>query len=181
MPSSYRRVWRHVRTEIEKLVRSAQAKLGADEVCFVIASDHGEYLGEMNRTHHGHWLGPELVRVPLVSIVPGQAPGQVLDPVGTIDVASTLALLAGVTLPQAEGIPLLSPNAAELTRRPIVMGESMELGVVLGDHRLVLDPSRDLIRLFDDGHGGKELGREAHGERVGELLELLLGSPVARQ
>lgn len=178
--ASYRRVWSRVQAQVAALVQAAEAKLGAERLAIVIASDHGEFIGEMNRTHHTKWVAPELVRVPLVVVAPGLSPREALDPVGLIDVAPTLALLAGVSLPGAEGIPLLDTVTVDLARRPLVMGDELELGVVLGDHRLVLDPRRNILRMYNDAEGGQELRGPAHALQT-ELLGLLLGSPVARQ
>jgi hypothetical protein len=61
------------------------------------------------------------------------------------------------------------------------MGEDIELGVVLGDHRLVLEPGRNIVRLYNDRQGSQEARHDAQGELRSEMLGLLLGSPVARQ
>lgn len=64
----------------------------------VIAGDHGQALGEGAVGHQG-LLQPEVLHVPLVIHVPGQAPTTVEEPVGLVDVAPTLWELAGATPP----------------------------------------------------------------------------------
>ena len=95
------------------------------EAIVVFVSDHGDMLGE-----RGLWFKMNFfegsARVPLMIAAPGLAPGRIDTPVSTIDLAPTLADLAGVSmaevmpwtdgetlLPLAQGTGRTSPVAIE--------------------------------------------------------------------
>jgi arylsulfatase A-like enzyme len=91
-------------------VLDALAASGLDEDTLVIATtDHGELLGDHQMIFKGplHYEG--LLRVPLIVRGPGFDGGRVVtDPVGTIDLAPTALMAAGVEVPSSiEGRPLL--------------------------------------------------------------------------
>jgi arylsulfatase A-like enzyme len=63
----------------------------------VLLSDHGEgFEPERNRIHHGGRLHSDLLRIPLLVSGPGITPGLVDDGVSIVDVAPTLAEIAGL-------------------------------------------------------------------------------------
>jgi len=71
-------------------------------------------------TTHGTAYGYD-TRVPLLLMGNGIRPGQYLAPASPLDVAPTLAFLAGVTLPRAQGrvlIEALLPAATPFTSSP---------------------------------------------------------------
>lgn len=80
---------------IENLMAEV-AELGlADDSVLALTADHGESLGE-----HEHWynhlgLYGEVLRVPLLLRVPGQAPRRVTARASTLDLAPTLLALGG--------------------------------------------------------------------------------------
>jgi len=72
---------------------------GVSPTVVVVASDHGEYLGEYGRwSHVSHVLSPEVVRVPLIIRAPGVLPtGVTIDaPVENLDIGPTLMSLMGI-------------------------------------------------------------------------------------
>jgi arylsulfatase A-like enzyme len=103
-------------SQLERLIRRYHAEvLYADEalgalleavhaaartrgVLVVVTSDHGEGLGQHGWLEHAVHLYDEQVRVPLVLHWPDHLPGgrRVRTPVGLLDVAPTLAELAGL-------------------------------------------------------------------------------------
>jgi arylsulfatase A-like enzyme len=98
----------------------------ADDTMIVLLSDHGEAFGAHRfggeRLYfHGQTLYDELLRVPLVFIVPGVAPRQVDTPVMLLDVAPTLADAAGLTASPTFQGRSLGPAIVgqELPRRPV--------------------------------------------------------------
>jgi arylsulfatase A-like enzyme len=99
------------------LERLAAAGL-TEDTAIVIVSDHGEEFNEHSSWGHGHSVYQELLHVPLLVSYPGTiAQGRVPTIVSTVDVAPTLAELAGVpALPQAEGQSLVGMMYGE--RRP---------------------------------------------------------------
>jgi arylsulfatase A-like enzyme/tetratricopeptide (TPR) repeat protein len=63
----------------------------------IVAGDHGESLGEHGESTHGLFVYDASLRVPLIVAWPGALPaGTVTEPVRLIDVAPTVAQLAGV-------------------------------------------------------------------------------------
>ena len=66
---------------------------------FVVSADHGEEFGDHGGRYHGTTVYEEQVRVPLVIVAPGIAPGVVGVPVQTIDLLPTTLAALDVPLP----------------------------------------------------------------------------------
>ncbi len=64
----------------------------------VLTSDHGDAFNEHRFLGHGEQLNTETMHVPLVFLAPGrvEAARRIAEPVGLIDIAPTLAELAGI-------------------------------------------------------------------------------------
>src|SRR5439155_17551588 len=94
--------------------RLRQANLLADTLV-VVASDHGESLGEHGERTHGLFAYDSTLRVPLVLYAPGRIrSGVVRDTMRLVDVVPTIADLIGAqALPDADG----------RTVRPFIAGE----------------------------------------------------------
>ncbi len=73
-----------------------------------VTADHGEALGDGGEHTHGFLLHDGTIRVPMILVGPGIAPGQrIADPVSTIDLAPTLLRLAGLPVgPEIQGVDL---------------------------------------------------------------------------
>ncbi|MFM8980742.1 MAG: sulfatase-like hydrolase/transferase [Planctomycetia bacterium] len=69
----------------------------------LFTADHGERLGDLGERTHGYLLGDHVLRVPFTLHAPGLQPLLRDDPASLVDVAPTLAALAGVAWPAAEG------------------------------------------------------------------------------
>ncbi|MEK7134520.1 MAG: sulfatase [Patescibacteria group bacterium] len=78
----------------------AYGRLGIkNKTIFVVVSDHGTEFYEHKRFDHGFSLYDELVRVPLVFVVPGlSGKGIISDQVTTLDVAPTLIDITGINV-----------------------------------------------------------------------------------
>ncbi|MCU1347792.1 MAG: Arylsulfatase [Acidobacteria bacterium] len=99
-----------------------------DRSIIVLLSDHGEGLGEHGEDEHGILLHREALHVPLLIKLPKQelANGSVSAPVGLIDVAPTIASLAGIQPPREfHGIPLLSGLREEVVASRSVYSETL--------------------------------------------------------
>lgn len=94
------------------------------EAVILFVSDHGDMLGE-----RGLWFKmcfyEGSARVPLMLAVPGVAPGLIDTPVSTLDVPSTLADLAGVSLEE------VSPWTDGETLVPLLTGGMRETAVAM--------------------------------------------------
>ncbi len=81
-----------------------------EDALIVLTSDHGEEFGEHGTVGwHGHTLYEELLRVPLIVKLPGNAHGgtRVSSSVRSLDIAPTILDLAGVPIPETfQGVSL---------------------------------------------------------------------------
>src|SRR5262249_23036317 len=83
-----------------------------DRTLVVVASDHGESLGEYGERTHGLFAYEATLRVPLILWAPGAIrPGVVSTPARLVDLAPTILDLLGVSLPPVDGRSL-RPRAA---------------------------------------------------------------------
>jgi arylsulfatase A-like enzyme len=129
----------------------------------VVSADHGEEFGDHGGRYHGTTVYEEQVRVPLVVVGPGIAPGVVNAPVQTIDLLPTTlaaldvplparvrgrdlgALLAGASRGGASAAS--APNAAE---EGLAYAETDDYTLVArGDERLVCVRKIASCTLFD--------------------------------
>src|SRR5207249_6380341 len=83
-----------------------------DRTLVVVASDHGEGLGEHGERTHGMLVYDSTLRVPLIVAAPGAQPAARGDPVSLADIAPTILRAAGMTPPSA----MRGRNLLELVR-----------------------------------------------------------------
>jgi arylsulfatase A-like enzyme len=85
---------------IGRLIDSLASRPAARRTAVIITSDHGEPLGDRDEFRHGHTLYEELVRVPLLILLPwADEPAEIDEIVSQIDLAPTLLDLAGIEIP----------------------------------------------------------------------------------
>jgi len=88
-----------------------------DRTLAVVASDHGESLGEHGERTHGLFAYDSTLRVPLVLWAPGVvAPGVVSSPARLVDVAPTILDLVGAPAAPADGRSLRSVAGGDPAR-----------------------------------------------------------------
>jgi arylsulfatase A-like enzyme len=146
----------------------------------VLLSDHGESLGEDPRLpqNHGRYVYNPLVHVPLAIAVPGLLPGAVSSPVSLVDLAPTLAALAGAELGAVDGASLLphlvadAPEPLRTSPRALVLNESDQHGVIMWPYKLMRRPADNLTELYDLSRdfAEREDLSQAEPERVEQLL-----------
>jgi len=120
---------------VDEHIRALFDELGwREDAVVIVTSDHGEEFGDHGWVQHGKTLYEEVVRVPLLLHVPGDAGGRVTDPATLLDVLPTIrdiallgedALDEGVSLwPAREGEPVASPDRLRLghVRRQVYRG-----------------------------------------------------------
>jgi len=118
-------------------------KLGSPGI--LLTADHGEAIGEDAYWFaHGHSVGLEQIRVPLLWRAPGGGGALVVpDPVSTIDVAPTLLRAAGIDRPAGfEGDPLVAGDEsgrAEPSDRAIFAEHRLRAAVIAGDRYYARD------------------------------------------
>lgn len=74
----------------------------ADRTVVIVTSDHGEAFGEHGLIRHGFELWEELVRVPLVVYVPGQASRRLRERRSAIDLVPTMLDVFGLPMPTGD-------------------------------------------------------------------------------
>jgi arylsulfatase A-like enzyme len=91
---------------VDDQLRRLSDQMVGREAVWLVTSDHGEEFGERGSWGHAHTLYQEQLHVPLIVSGPGVKAGLVYEqPVGTQDVAPTLAALVGQTL-ESDGLDL---------------------------------------------------------------------------
>jgi len=126
----------------------------------VVAGDHGESLGEHGELTHGLLLYQTTLHIPLLIAGPELKPRAVREPVSSVDLAPTLASLAGLTMPKGDGRDLAetlrdgdaiadSGLYAE-TQYPLTFGWSELAALRRGNLKLISGPSAELFDLQRD-------------------------------
>ena len=151
--------------------------LGDDDVIWVIASDHGESLGEHGEYTHGLFVYNSTQHVPLIFSGADLPPAVFEQPVGLVDVMPTLLNHLGIEVP-----PGLDGAVQPGNPQPVYM-ESYELlkrfawaphvAVVDGDHKLIQLPQPELYDQANDWGELENLVGQSAGDvrRLQEVLE----------
>lgn len=120
----------------------------------LVVGDHGESLGEHGELTHGLLVYEATLHVPLLLAAPGTEAHEVKTPVSSIDIAPTLAQLAGLKLDRADGIALPlrgEPSAKDLyaeSQYPTTFGWSALSAIRRGASKLI--SNRELYDLDRD-------------------------------
>jgi arylsulfatase A-like enzyme len=128
---------RYLDAHVKRLVEGLDA-LG-DPPAVLLTADHGEAFGEDGYYFvHGHSVGLDQIRIPLLWRPPRPAPAAAeTAPVSLVDVAPTLLHLAGVEIPaefQGRPLPLAGTGRRpEQAQRPIFSEHSHRAAVIVGD------------------------------------------------
>jgi choline-sulfatase len=85
----------------------------------VVTSDHGEALGDHGEPDHGFFLYDATLRVPLIVAAPNLKPRVVAEQVRSIDIAPTIAALAGLRADGADDEDLSGQSLL-----PLLQGQS---------------------------------------------------------
>lgn len=145
---------------VDSQVGRLLAAIDRTNTVVVIAGDHGEALGEHGEPTHGLLLYQATLHVPLIVAAPGVKARRVAQPVSTIDLASTIATLAGATMTTADGRDLAEdlrngrePKPADLyaeTEYPLNFGWSALASLRQENEKLIDAPSPELYDLARD-------------------------------
>jgi arylsulfatase A-like enzyme/Flp pilus assembly protein TadD len=134
-----------------------------DTTLLVIASDHGEMLGEHGEIYHMFFVYQAAVKVVLVMRVPGQKRGLVVEePVGLIDIVPTICSLVRVQPPRnIQGVDLTPHLKGRKTARadrgyyceslsPTKFGGNTLLALVQGNWKYIQTTRPELYDLEKD-------------------------------
>jgi arylsulfatase A-like enzyme len=162
----------------------------SDRTLVVFTSDHGQEFLEHGGYTYGHTLYDEVLRVPLIVAWPGvTVPGRVIEtPVGLLDLAPTLAEIAGTSLPpEAEGqnlVPALrgaTPEARPIFSESLYRVPRDARALYQGEYKLIYDVDDDRFELYDlstDPDEQRNLDGEA--SQVSEALKRELMAWMSR-
>lgn len=90
--------------QVGRILDALEAKGELENTIVVFVSDHGEWMGDHGLLLKGPMLYDGLLRVPCVIAGPGVAEGKVIDdPVGTVDIRSTLIDLCNLDAEEDSG------------------------------------------------------------------------------
>ncbi len=144
----------YIDDKVGEIIRVLEETRQRDNTIIVFVSDHGDMLGEK-----GLWFKMSFyegsARVPMMISAPAIPPGLITEPVSTIDMAPTLADLAGISMeevsPWTEGESLVKVANGEARSGPVLMeyaaeGSYAPLVSVRSGHwkynRCLLDPDQ---------------------------------------
>lgn len=145
--------------QVGRLLAELERRGLYERALIVVASDHGEGLGDHGEAEHGILLYRESLHVPLLIKLPqGARAGETVGaPVGLVDVAPTvLALLGLPPLPDAAGRSLLAPSPgdrrlyAETFYPRIHLGWSELRALVDASYQYIEGPDPELYDLRRD-------------------------------
>jgi len=164
-PQSYDGEIVYVDAQVGRLLSA----IDRDKTIVVVAGDHGEALGEHGELTHGLLLYEPTLHVPMIMVAASITPRLVREPVSTVDVAPTLASLAGVPLGgHIDGVDLApalrsggAPPASDLyaeTEYPVQLGWSDLMAMRRGNIKVIRAPRPEVY----------DLGRDP-GERVNAI------------
>ncbi len=177
---------------LDLLLQALQERGVLEDTLVIVASDHGEHLGDHILFFHGCSLYRQLVQVPLVIVNPGKVPaGRVIsEPVGLRDIPATVVDLLdlghdtpfpGRSLARfwssdagKAAAPLVDPLLME-TGKPMLLTNQGREPVAKGPMSALVSGGMHYIR---SGDGFEELYvlRTDPEERIN-----LAGSPMARE
>lgn len=138
------------------------ASIDLTNTVVAVVGDHGEALGEHGELTHGLLIYEPTLHVPMFVAAPGAKSRELREPVSSVDLAPTLAALAGVQFrtPRMDGRDLASfvtgrgePPRSDLyaeTEYPLQFGWSDLTSLRRGDVKLINAPVRELYDLSRD-------------------------------
>lgn len=139
--------------EIGRLSRFLAASGLQGRAVLVVSADHGEAFGEHGARFHATTLYDEMLRIPLLVHLPGQAHRIVDEPVSLIDLGPTLLDLFGVPTPGhflgQSLAPLLRGEDGHLTR-PIGVDAGRRMQTLyLADCKPIVDLKKHTQEVYD--------------------------------
>src|SRR5438132_1632790 len=133
----------------------------------VVVGDHGESLGEHGELTHGLLIFEPTLHVPMIIAAPDLRARSVRQPVGSVDLAATVAALAHLAMPVGDGRDLSDdlrrgrdPTGHDLyseSRYPLQFGWSDLAAVRRGSVKLIAGPSSKLFDVSKDPGETKDL------------------------
>ena len=146
--------------QVARLVEALEARGELDRTLIVVASDHGESLGDHGEDSHGILVYQSTLHVPLIMRVPGLAPRRVADVTRLADVMPTVLGLLHVPAPSMDGVSLaalitgrakhLDLEAYSESAYPLRFGWSELHALRAGRYKFISAPRPELYDLEAD-------------------------------
>ncbi len=168
--------------ESDRQVARVVEAVGPDTnaTAFVVTADHGEAFGEHGEIAHSIFVYDTTLRVPLVFAGPGIGRQVIETPVSLVDVAPTIARLAGIKAFDADGVDLAPALGGAAAPARALYAESFAPFLDFGWSPLrsvreegwkVIDaPRPELFRLSDDPGESRDLSY-GEGARTAAMRE----------
>ena len=146
---------------IDAQIARLLAAVDRSRTLIVVVADHGESLGEHGELTHGLLLYEPTLHVPLIVAGPDVPRCRFATPVSTVDLAPTMAALAGISFPSGSDgrdlsstirtghEPELRPVVSE-TQYPTTLGWSDLSALRLGGSKLITGRYAELFDLARD-------------------------------
>ncbi len=179
---------------IGRVIQSLKDLKLFEAALIIIASDHGEMLGEHGELTHGYFIYQSAVKVPLIFKLPGQTKSRQVESVaGLIDIVPTVCSLLNIRPPEVQGkdlSPYLFDKSVPKKERhiytesliPTKYNANSLLGIVGEDVKYIQTTRPELYNLENDPDESQNLvDDEPQRARIlqGRLREILEGSVPA--
>jgi tetratricopeptide (TPR) repeat protein len=144
--------------QLGRLVEAFEARYNTSAI--VIASDHGEGLGDHGEALHGQLLYQSTMHVPLVVIGPGVSAGTIAAPVSNRRVFHTLLDWAGRPSPESLRAAALSPETVvgEAMKPFLQFGWQPQIMTVAGTQKAILSGRTEVYDVVADPGEQRDLG-----------------------
>jgi arylsulfatase A-like enzyme/Flp pilus assembly protein TadD len=156
LPPTYDGEVRYVDAQVGRLLGA----MDRANTIVVVAGDHGESLGEHGELTHGLFLYEPTLHVPWIIAAPELKARGIAQPVSSVDLAPTVAALAGMPFKAADGRDLSKallggdePAQADLyseTEYPAIFGWSDLAAMRRGAMKLISSPKPELYDVARD-------------------------------
>ncbi len=151
--------------QLGRLVEGFEARVTAagGTPAIIIASDHGEGLGDHGEALHGQLLYQSTMHVPLAVIGPGVAAGVIATPVSTRRVYHTLLDLAGRPSPESLRAAAPSPEVVigEAMKPFLQFGWQPQIMTVSGTQKAILSGRTEVYDVVADPGEVRDMGASA--------------------
>jgi Sulfatase len=168
-----------VDAELARLLVALDAAGLRDRAIVIVTADHGESFGAHGGWAHGTSLYDEVLRIPLVVLVPGVAAAQIDTPVSLVDVAPTILDLFGLPIPgswMGESLAPALAGQALAPSRPLAFEARPKQALLRADGiKVIRDLEFGTVEVFDVRADPLErynlYEAEVHATSLGELAE----------
>jgi len=171
-PSPYPQTYDGEVAYVDAQVARLLGAIDRSNTIIAIVGDHGEALGEHGEQTHGLLLYEPTLHVPLIVAAPELKPRVVAEPVSTVDLAPTLAALAGVKFGSGNLFDTPSKDLYAETEYPAQFGWSALTSLRRGDVKVIRAPKSEVYDLRKDPketHNVLDTERRAYRDAVAQL------------